>query len=387
MANNKSHSTTILIPARNAASTIERAIKSAAGEEPESILLLDHASTDDTVMTARERVGDLVNVIDASKCSSLGEVRQLGLQSVETDYGIWLDADDGFVSGRVSSLIGLLEKSCADLAFDQAILVDETWQKQLSKLRFPAFLTEKTVCRIFERNYLPSNWPAFRSATTKNIAFDPLMKSCEDYDFHLRAFSSKLRFVFDTNFGYLHTDTPNSLSRNISLNEKSISLSLKKHSFDSIKHYYKEANISKEVCLWARVLIATQRKEYKLALQELKSIASSDKILEPEGPFPFPEDWRIAFHTGVLNLLGGDSEVAEKALCKAVSLKENSAETLNNLGVAYRIRGKEHEAQNCFDRALVEFPEYSDALANQESNSNNRITKLPIRIHSSRSVY
>ena len=387
MANNKSHSTTILIPARNAASTIERAIKSAAGERPESILLLDHASTDETVAIARKNGGDLVSVIDATKCSSLAAVRQLGLQSVETEYGIWLDADDGFVSGRVSNLIGLLEKSSADLAFDQAILVDETWKNKLSKLKFPVFLTENTVCRIYERNYLPSHWPAFRSAAAKEITFDPLMKSCEDYDFHLRAFSSGLRFAFDTNFGYFHTDTPNSLSRNIALNEESISFALRKHSYDSLNRYYEEANLSNEVSLWATVLIATQRKEYELALKELQSIASSDKVLEPEGPFPFPEDWRIAFHKGVISLLVGDSELAEKALCKAVSLKENSAESLNNLGVAYRIRGKEREAQNCFERAFAEFPEYSDARANLQLDSNNRITKLPIRIHSSRSVY
>ncbi|MBT5909596.1 MAG: glycosyltransferase [Opitutae bacterium] len=387
MGSNRSKSTTILIPARNAVSTIERALKSTIAERPESVLLLDHGSKDDTVSVAREIGGDLVRIIDASSCSSLGEVRQQALQSVETEYGIWLDADDAFIPGRVSRLIGLLDESGSDLAFDQAILLDQTWKHTLSKLRFPPFITEKTVCRIFERNYLPSHWPAFRSASARKIAFDPSPSSCEDYDFHLRAFSCGLRFIFDKSFGYFHTDVPNSLSRNITFNEKSISVSLKKHSFDSIKKYYDDADISKEVRRWAIVLIATQRKEYRLALKELSEIAPSDQILEPEGPFPFPENWRVAFHKGVLSLLAGDPKLGEKALLEAISLKEDSPETLNNLGVAYRIIGKNREAVTCFDRALVKFPQYSDARANQEVANNIRITKLPIRIHSSRSAY
>ena len=387
MGNNRSTSTTILIPARNAASTIERAVKSAVAERPDSVLLLDHASEDDTVHTAKEIGGDLVRIIDASSCSSLGEVRQRALQSVETEYGIWLDADDAFISGRVSRLTGMLDDSGADLAFDQAILMDQAWNNNLSKLRFPSFITEKTVCRIFERNYLPSHWPAFRSASAKKIAFDPSPSSCEDYDFHLRAFSYGLRFIFDKNFGYYHTDMPNSLSRNIALNDESIAMSLKKHSFDSISTFYDSANLSEEVRRWAIVLVATQRKEYRLALKELSEIAPSDQTLEPEGPFPFPENWRVAFHRGVLNLLGGDHELGEKALLDAIAFKEDSAESLNNLGVAYRKRGKEHEARNCFDRALVKFPEYSDARANHESPNNILITKLPLRKHSSRLLY
>src|SRR5258706_16481728 len=104
---------TIVIPARNAARTIGRAVASALVQVPSRILLIDHASTDDTAGVARGAGSDRLTILSAPAAAMLGEVRQIGLDAVRTEFGMWLDADDELLPGRAARLVSRLQSDAA----------------------------------------------------------------------------------------------------------------------------------------------------------------------------------------------------------------------------------------------------------------------------------
>src|SRR5678809_1020905 len=91
-------SATILIAARNAATTIGRAVRSACAQGDYSILLIDDHSTDATAEVAR-REAPALHVVCPPHHGMLGFTRQFGLEQVRTPYALWLDADDELLPG------------------------------------------------------------------------------------------------------------------------------------------------------------------------------------------------------------------------------------------------------------------------------------------------
>ena len=93
---------TLLIVARNAAATIERALLSCVTEPGCPIVLVDDFSRDDTVARARSIAGSRLHVLTSPPPGGVGLARQCALDAVETEYAAWLDADDEWIAGRRS---------------------------------------------------------------------------------------------------------------------------------------------------------------------------------------------------------------------------------------------------------------------------------------------
>jgi succinoglycan biosynthesis protein ExoO len=118
----------VFIAAYNCGRYIGAAIESALAQTGVSveILVVDDASTDDTVAMARtyESVGSVrVLVNDRNRGPSYSRNR-----AIAAARGRWvaqLDADDWFASGRLSALIDRGEGSGADLVADDMFLVEE----------------------------------------------------------------------------------------------------------------------------------------------------------------------------------------------------------------------------------------------------------------------
>ena len=136
--------------------------------------------------------------------------------------------------------------------------------------------------------------------------------------------------------------------------------------------------------------MALFRQEFEKSL-EFISLAESfitdpDEVLEPNGPCPMPEAWRLAFFRGSSMLLLGQAGDAEPWLEKAERVRA-TAEGANNLGVAKAQLGKVRETGKLFQRSLELFPDYSDALANRDSENPSRVTMHPLRNEPSRFEY
>jgi glycosyltransferase involved in cell wall biosynthesis len=363
---------TIVIPARNASRTIARAVQSAVGERPARIVLVDHASTDDTVDIAHRAGGGALEVIAAPADARLGHVRQIGLDAVDTEFGMWLDADDEVIEGRAATLVGRLPLEGADLAFDEVDLHDGSTGAWLKRLPIPTLLGGRQIVREFERNYLPAvGFPAFRTAAAKAIAFDRALHGAEDVDFLLRAIVAGCRVALVRQVGYRQFAYPSSLSRDIDNQHAMLRTALRKHDPSDVEAMFRRAGYQPRTVAWSMVSFLTLRGDFDAALVWLEAV--------PPGP-------RRDFHIGTLLAALGRFEEAVGPLERSF-YEACTPELLNNFGVALARVGRINEAAMMFTDAIRLFPGYHDATANLQSAHPSHLTLLALRSEPVRTDY
>src|SRR5262245_28003536 len=86
----------VVIPAYQAASTIERSVASAIGQSrpPEQVIVVDDASTDDTSGLVERAFGRRVQVYRLPENVGAGAARNFGIGKASGKYVAFLDADD-----------------------------------------------------------------------------------------------------------------------------------------------------------------------------------------------------------------------------------------------------------------------------------------------------
>lgn len=95
----------VIIPARNAGSTIGRAIESikSQGVEPHEVIVVDNGSTDNTAHEAAQRQDSLnIKLLSCSTPGS-GAARNTGIKAAEGDCIAFLDADDVWYPTKIES--------------------------------------------------------------------------------------------------------------------------------------------------------------------------------------------------------------------------------------------------------------------------------------------
>jgi glycosyltransferase involved in cell wall biosynthesis len=383
---------TIVIAARNASGTIERAVRSAVIQGNYPILLVDDFSTDGTAALALAAGDGHVRVVRPSHHQSLGLTRQTGLEAVATKFGVWLDSDDELLPGRVERLLTRLDRENGDLASDAIELFDGRSSRYLGQLVIPEFLKgHQPLARLFERNYLPGvGVLAFRTEFALRIGFDPEIHGTEDMDFALRSISAGARFCLVDEPGYRQFAYPSSASRHRENQLEMYRRCLLKHDYGSVQRLFQVAGYDERICAWALVSMSLFRREFEKTL-ELVSLSESlikepDEVLEPSGPCPLPESWRLAFFRGTTLLMLEQWQEAEFWLEQAEKIRP-TAEGVNNLGVATYRQGRLPEAQESFLRSLDRFPDFSDAGANRHFPTPLRVTLHPLRREPVRNDY
>lgn len=384
---------TIMIAARNAAATIERAVRSCAGESRVPLLLIDDHSTDDTVARARMASGGNLRVVSAPDPGGVPTARQTGLDAVDTEFATWLDADDEWVPGRMPGMIAALENGC-DVVVDSFDLHDGATGTWLRRLAAPPFLqVPNGSVRLFERNFLPGDSPVgFRVSAFRDAGgYDAAVYGPESYDLLLRTIARGARFAWHETVGYRIYAYPGSVSRNMTRQRAALAAALRKHSYDTVRALYAHAGYSSRIAAWALISMALFRDEPDTALRFLDEASPVDTnpndVLEPEGPWPFREGWRRAFARGVALLLLGDRTTEALDACHTAEAIDPTAEGANNLGVALARAGRIDEARAAWASADARFPGYSDPRQNAAADRPSAITTHPLRRHSSRTDY
>lgn len=384
---------TILIAACNAAATIGRAIRSVTTQGPYSILLVDDFSTDDTISIAQHVGGSAVTVIRPPCHKTLGLTRQTGLEAVTTRLTMLLDADDELLPGRIERMRTALAKTGYEIFTDPIVLHNGSSGHYIRDMPIPGFLKKTPApVRLFERNYLPGvGQIGFATKTAQRVGYDTALHGAEDIDFVLRLILAGARFHFDKTTGYRMHAHPSSLSRHLGNQRKMYRRCLKHYSYNTVKSLYLNHGESEKIALWGLVSIALFRMEYEQAsifLDQISSIepANINLILEPDGPQPYPEQWRVSFHRGTIMLLKGHFQDAGRFLEEAYSLLP-LPETCNNLALAYKHMGFVKKAIALLQQALSQHPDYLDAQSNLLNFSHHQITTHPLRYHASRLEY
>jgi glycosyltransferase involved in cell wall biosynthesis len=384
---------TILIAARNAAATIERAIASCLGERDAALILIDDGSTDATVQLARAVAASRLRVIAARTPGGVSAARQTGLEAVETDVAAWLDADDEWIPGRLARLTSLLRDG-ADVATEAIDLHDGPSGAWLRRLTVPDFLQgTRGAVRLFERNFLPGDTQvAFRVSAYRDAGgYDPAVRGPESFDLLLRAIRRGARIAYGTDTGYRMHAYPGSVSRDVERQTAAMATVLRKHTYKDVRERYLACGYDPRVASWGLLSMALFRQDPKSALRFLEE-ASPKKgdpaiMLEPEGPWPFPEGWRRAFHRGTTLLLAGDRDREAAMELHHAEAIEPTPEGANNLGVALARRGHRKEAAAQFALALDRMPRYHDAAHNAAAKAPSHITTHPLRRAPSRTDY
>jgi len=392
MVSKNKNTLTIMIAARNAAETIERAVRSCIGEDA-GVLLVDDHSTDDTVDRAKRIAGQKIHVIRAPDPGGVPIARQAGLDAVQTPYAAWLDADDEWLPGRTYRLLKALRQGC-DVVTDTVDLHDGPTGRFLRHLEIPHFLRFEAIpVRLFERNYLPGDTQvAFRTAVFRTAGgYDPLVFGPESFDVLLRVISRGATFTHLKESGYRMYAYPGSVSRNLPRTRAAVAMALRKHSYDKVRRLCMTTGYSPHAAAWVLVNMAVFREEFVKAIHFLEQASplsvNPQVVLEPNGPIPLPEGWRRAFFRGTLLLLLGSQEQAAANELRWAETILPTAEGVNNLGVAQMRLGREADAMESFATAVKRFPEYLDAIMNLAAEVPDNITTHPIRRQATRFEY
>tara|TARA_B100001093_G_scaffold317784_1_gene303176 strand:+ start:9795 stop:10958 length:1164 start_codon:yes stop_codon:yes gene_type:complete len=383
---------TVLICAHNAEKTIKRALSSIDNDIP--ILLIDDFSTDSTVKLAKELKLKDLRIESPQLHLGVTNARQKAIDSIDTKYGIWMDADDAFFPNRIKVIYDTIISTDVDFVFDSA----ELWSGQtncfIKDLSMPPFLLKPSnFCRLFERNYLPGpSWQGFKTRSAKNVRYDIMQKQSEDLDFNLRAIKANCSFKLITNKGYKQFSYPTSLSRNVKIQEFYTQRALKKHSYTSIFNLYVHNKLSDIIAKWAQIFVACTIQDFsnaRIFLNELEDLAKNNNdIIDPAGPIPFPDSWKWFFYNAFCQMMQNDFQSAANSLRSANEIL-NREEIYNNLGfILAHLNDK--RAVSCFKTAQQINNSYQDPIFNlkcmeKKDIKNLKYTKHPLRVFPSRS--
>lgn len=206
----------VIIPAFNAAATIGDAIRSALAEaEVAEIVVVDDASTDDTVATVwAAAAGDpRLRVIRFDRNRGPSAARNAALDVATSPWVAVLDSDDFVLPGRFARLMAL---SDADLAADNILFVSEdTGPDQLPPLAGPppSGIIEVDLASFVRAN-LPGRdrargeWGFLKPMMRRRVLdahglrYDEAMRLGEDYDLYVRLLQRGARFRVTRQVGY-----------------------------------------------------------------------------------------------------------------------------------------------------------------------------------------
>jgi len=166
---------------------------------------------------------------------------------------------------------------------------------------------------------------------------------------------------------------------------------LRKHSYKDVRELYLACGYDPRIIAWGLASMALFRRDAKTALRLIDEAcpkhSNQSIVLEPDGPWPFVESWRRAFHRGTtLLMLGGRDREAAMELHHAEAI-DPTPEAANNLGVALARLGHRKEAGAQFALAMDRRPGYYDAAWNAQEGSAERLTTHPLRRLPSRTDY
>lgn len=200
----------VVIPAFNAEATLAGTVASAQRQSlwDIEILIIDDASTDDTLALARRLAAadPRVKVIAAGENRGPAGARNLGLAAATGDWIALLDADDAFEPGRLAQLLHLARDCGADLLADNLLLEDEGGRTEPMLPPGEAAGCAPMSAADFLRGNLPDPARPRRSygflkpliargfLVSNGLRYDEDLRFAEDFAFYLACFSAGARF-------------------------------------------------------------------------------------------------------------------------------------------------------------------------------------------------
>lgn len=215
----KTPAVSIIIPAFNAARTVERAVESIFNQtfDDYEVLVVDDGSTDDTVASL-SRFGSRLKVIQKAN-AGVSVARNVGVASSKAPLLAFLDADDEWMPGKLALQMGRLSGRSEFVAsFMSLILHDDATgiRRPLIYRHRPNLIEDLLLhsCIVGA----PSSVIIRRDAFNRLGGFDPNLSQCADWDMWLRLVESGAVDVVEEPHVIYHLHSSN-MSRNVRLLE------------------------------------------------------------------------------------------------------------------------------------------------------------------------
>lgn len=210
----------IVIPAFNAAATIERAVLSALAEDfVGEVLVVDDASDDDTAARVRAlgQQDSRAKLIALPENAGPSAARNIAIERAAGEIVGLLDADDYFLPGRIRRMMA----GAADELWD--FLADELLPHGTSLPGTAHGSRVVTMAHFLRHNIIKGPYllelgflkPLMKKSFLQRhgLRYDQALRFGEDLEFYSRALASGCSFLLLPAAGYVVVDTPMSLSK------------------------------------------------------------------------------------------------------------------------------------------------------------------------------
>ena len=185
----------VVIPAYNAADTINRAVGSVLAQSYRNfeIIIVDDASTDDTYNIAQAIYAEDITITVVKKVTNTGAsgTRNAGMNIAKGDYIAFLDADDTWHSDKLMLINAILSATQGITLLYHPYTFEDIRQKKIPE--------DIKIFRLPFVKLLPANVIAPSCAIIRNnpeFRFDDDMRHCEDYDLWLQVgYKHKIHFI------------------------------------------------------------------------------------------------------------------------------------------------------------------------------------------------
>lgn len=161
-------SVSVIIPAHNAALTLENSVKSAIDQTrpPSEIIIVENGSSDHTLLIA-ERLAEVhpsVTVMQSE--TGVSNARNLGIKSATSDYIAFLDADDTYYTDALYTLGHFLDRHPVDFVKGNLVHdfsdVTRIWRPSLRAYNVPRSIEMEPdysdfvaiYCGLYRRSFL-----------------------------------------------------------------------------------------------------------------------------------------------------------------------------------------------------------------------------------------
>lgn len=208
-------SVSVIIPALNAALSIDRAVESAAAQRDCSIevIVVDNGSVDGTCDAVREisRTDSRVRLIESGP-TGVSHARNVGMDAARGDYIVFCDADDEMERGALSLLLEHSDEVdivAGGVSFDTMDAEGKVMTSSPRRLKTSVVARNASLGEIFEdlwaNNYLQGCWSKIYSAEfirKSGVKFNERLSSYEDLSFVLDCLSHGASFKAVPNICY-----------------------------------------------------------------------------------------------------------------------------------------------------------------------------------------
>lgn len=170
----------VVIAAYNAAGTIVRAVESCLDQRypPHQVIVVDDASTDNTVALLEQRFGDRILLLRLERNTGPSAARNQGMDAATGDFIAFQDADDWWLPEKLTIVqTALREQPQMRFVFHRFSHSQESLPTHRRPIAYPLW-------KLLLRNVIAT--PCAVVVNDSSFRFDERFRQMEDWDFFLR---------------------------------------------------------------------------------------------------------------------------------------------------------------------------------------------------------